>query len=214
MQLQGCMSVERMCQLAEVSRTGFYRYLQRGSETEETLALRSAIQDVVMEHRWRYGYRRVAEELRTQGWIVNHKRIARITREGNLLKVQRDWFRPADHSLRAARIYLNLANRMTVLGPNQLWAADITYIRLTREFVYLAVVVDVFSRKVIGWALGRSLKARLPICALDRTHRDANTRHVHATKTGAIDFHLRRGAARADTLSSCLQINRGSHSLP
>ena len=81
-----------MCQLAEVSRAGFYRYLQGGSEGEEALALRSAIQDVVMEHRWRYGYRRVAEELRTQGWIVNHKRIARIMREDNLLTVQGDWF--------------------------------------------------------------------------------------------------------------------------
>src|SRR5258708_1379168 len=132
-----------MCQLAEVGRVGFYRYVQRGSEAEEALALRSAIHDVVMEHRWRYGYRRVAEELRTQGWIVNHKRIARIMREDNLLTVQRDWFRPADHSLRAARIYLNLANRMSVLGPNQLWVADITYIRLTREFVYLAVETDI-----------------------------------------------------------------------
>jgi hypothetical protein len=119
MRLQGCLSVERMCQLAEVSRAGFYGYLQGGSEAEEALALRSAIQDVVMEHRWRYGYRRVAEELRTQGWIVNHKRIARIMREDNLLTVQRDWFRPL-RFLRAARIYLNLANRMTVLGPNQL----------------------------------------------------------------------------------------------
>jgi putative transposase len=80
MRLQGCLSVERMCQLAEVGRAGFYRYLQRGSEAEEALALRSAIQDVVMEHRWRYGYRRVAEELRTQGWIVNHKRIANHAR--------------------------------------------------------------------------------------------------------------------------------------
>jgi hypothetical protein len=167
MRLQGCLSVERMCQLAEVGRAGFYRYLHRGSEAEEALALRSAIQDVVMEHRWRYGYRRVAEELRTQGWIVNHKRIARIMREDNLLTVQRDWFRPADHSLRAARIYLNLANRMSVLGPNQLWVADLTYIRLTREFVYLAVVLDAFSRKVIGWALGRSLKAQLPVVLWD-----------------------------------------------
>jgi HTH-like domain len=82
MRLQGCLSVERMCQLAEVSRAGFHRYLQGGSEAEEALALRSAIQDVVMEHRWRYGYRRVAQELRTQGWIVNHERIARIMVEG------------------------------------------------------------------------------------------------------------------------------------
>ena len=117
----------------------------------------------------RYAYRRVTEEVRAQGRVVNHKRVARIIREDNLLAVRQGWFQPADHSLRGARIYLNLAKRMTLLGPNQLWVADITYFRLTREFVYLAVVLDVFSRKVIGWALGRSLKAQLPICALERT---------------------------------------------
>jgi len=166
--LQGGLSVERMCQLAEVSRAGFYRYLRQSWQCEEELALRSAIQNVFIEHRRRYGYRRVTEELRAQGWNVNHKRIARIMRDDNLLAVRQDWFQPPDHLVRAARIYLNLANRMSVLGPNQLWVADITYIRLVREFVYLAVVLDVFSRKIIGWALGRSLKAQLPICALER----------------------------------------------
>lgn len=113
-------------------------------------------------------YRRVTEELRAQGWIVNHKRVARIMSEDNLLAVREDWLQPAEHSLRVARVYLNLANRMTLLGPNQLWVADITYIRLAREFVYLAVVLDVFSRKIIGWALGRSLKAQLAVYALER----------------------------------------------
>jgi transposase InsO family protein len=168
MRLQGGLSVERMCMLAGVSRAGFYRYLRRGCEQEEEVALRSAIQYVVMEHRWRYGYRRVTEELRAQGWIVNHKRVARIMSEDNLLAVREDWLQPAEHSLRVARVYLNLANRMTLLGPNQLWVADITYIRLAREFVYLAVVLDVFSRKIIGWALGRSLKAQLAVYALER----------------------------------------------
>jgi putative transposase len=84
MRLQGCLSVERMCQLAEVSRAGFYRYLQRGSAAEEAQALRSDSQNVVMEHRWRYGYRRVTEELHARGWVVNHKRIARIMRDDNL----------------------------------------------------------------------------------------------------------------------------------
>ena len=157
-----------MCQLAEVSRAGFYRYLRRGWQWEEEVALRSAVQDVVIDHRWRYGYRRVTEELRSRGMIVNHKRIARIMREDNLLVLRQDRSRPRGHTLRAARVYLNLATRMTLLGPNQLWVADITYIRLACEFVYLAVVLDVFSRKVIGWALGRSLKAQLPICALER----------------------------------------------
>ena len=137
MPLQGNLGVERMCQLAEVSRAGFYRYLRRGWQWEEEVALRSTVQDVVIDHRWRCGYRRVTEELRARGMIVNHKRIARIMREDNLLVVRQDRSRPRGHTLRAARVYLNLAKRMTLLGPDQLWVADITYIRLACEFVYL-----------------------------------------------------------------------------
>jgi putative transposase len=168
MPLQGGLSVERMCQLAQVSRASFYRYLRRGWHAEEEMALRAAVQSVVMQHRWRYGYRRVTAELRTQGMVANHKRIARFMREDNLLAVREEWIEPAEHSLRAARVHLNLAGRMTLSGPNQLWAADITYIRLASEFVYLAVVLDVFSRKVVSWALARNLKAQLPLSALER----------------------------------------------
>jgi putative transposase len=106
MPLQGSIGVERMCQLAEVSRAGFYRYLRRGWQWEEEVALRSTVQDVVIEHRWRYGYRRVTEKLRARGMIVNHKRIARIMREDNLLVVRRDRSRPRGHTLRAARVIL------------------------------------------------------------------------------------------------------------
>ena len=168
MPLQGGLGVERLCQLGQVSRAGFYRYLRRGWQDEEEVTLRSAVQNLVIKHRWRYGYRGVTVELRSHGMIANHKRIARIMREDNLLALRQEWFRPDDHSLRAVQIYLNLANRMTLSGPNQLWAADITYIRLSCEFVYLAIALDVFSRKVIGWALGPSLKAQLPLCALER----------------------------------------------
>jgi putative transposase len=168
MPLQGHLNVERMCRLAQLSRAGFYRYLCGNWQDEEEVALRSEVQKCVIEHRWRYGYRRVTAVLRAQGMSVNHKRIARIMREDNLLAVRRGIFGPRQDSLRAARIYLNLASRMTLLGPNQLWAADMTYIRLASEFVYLAVVLDVFSRKVIGWALGRSLKAQLPLSALEQ----------------------------------------------
>jgi putative transposase len=166
--VQGSLSVERMCQLAQISRAGFYHYLRAGWEAEEEIALRSAVQSIVLQHRWPYGYRRVTAELRSQGMRVNHKRIARIMREDNLLAVRHEWQEPVRHPLRAMRIYLNLANRMTLLGPNQLWVADITYIRLACEYVYLAVVLDAFSRRVIGWALGQSLKAQLPVCALGR----------------------------------------------
>lgn len=172
MPLQGSLSIERMCHLAQVSRAGFYRYLRGGWPAEEEVTLRSAVQEIVLEHRWRYGYRRVTAELRAQGMVANHKRIARIMREDNLLAVRHEWSQSCGHSPRATRIYLNLAKRMTLLGPNQLWAADITYIRLASEFVYLAVVLDVFSRRVIGWALGRSLKAELPLRALERAVAD------------------------------------------
>ena len=157
-----------MCQLTQVSRAGFYRYLRAGWQTEEEVALRSAVQAIVMQHRGRYGYRRVTAELRSQGMTVNHNRVARIMREDNLLAVRREWQEPVRHPVRAVRIYLNLANRMTLLGPNQLWIADITYFRLACEYLYLAVVLDAFSRRVIGWALGRSLKAQLAVCALER----------------------------------------------
>ena len=160
--MQGHLSVERMCRLADVSRAGFYRYLRGRSRVEEEMTIRSAVQDIVLEHRWRYGYRRVTAELRAQGMAVNHKRIARIMQQDNLLAVRLEWFRPGQRHVRAARIYLNLANRMTLSGLNQLWAADITYIRLACEFVYLAVVLDVFSRKVIGWALAGVYKLFAP----------------------------------------------------
>ena len=161
-----------MCQLAEVSRAGFYRYLRRGWQWEEEVALRSTVQDVVIDIDGATDTGGSPKSYAPAGMIVNHKRIARIMREDNLLVVRQERSRPRGHTLCAARVYLNLAARMTLLGPNQLWVADITYIRLTREFVYLAVVLDVFSRKVIGWALGRGLKAQLPICALERAIAD------------------------------------------
>ena len=168
MPLQGALGIERMCQLAMVSRSGFYRHLRCGWPAEEETNLRSAVQNVVLEHRWRYGYRRVTAELRSRGVIVNHKRVARIMREDNLLALRHQPSVPSPDSVRAVQIYLNLPSRMKVSGPNQLWIADITYIRLKTEFVYLAVILDVFSRKVIGWALGRTLEAKLPVLALER----------------------------------------------
>ena len=88
MSLQGDLSVERMCQLTQVSRAGSYRYLRGACQAEEEMTLRSAVQGIVMQHRWRYGYRRVTAELQSQGMTVNHKRIARIMREDNLLAVR------------------------------------------------------------------------------------------------------------------------------
>jgi putative transposase len=120
MPLQGRLSIERMCHLAQVSRAGFYRNLRRGWPAEEELTLRSAIQEIALEHRGRYGYRRVTAELRLRGLNANHKRVARIMREDNLLAVREEGFLSNQGSVRAVGIYLNLAGRMRLSGPNQL----------------------------------------------------------------------------------------------
>jgi putative transposase len=165
---QGSLSIERMCQLVPVSRAGFYRSLQEQRPVEEEMAVRSAIQQIAVEHRRRYGYRRISAELRRRGMGVNHKRVARIMREDNLLAVQPRQFVVTTDSDHKLEVYLNLASRMKLTGIDQLWIADITYIRLKTEFVYLAVILDGFSRKVVGWALGRTLASRLTITALEQ----------------------------------------------
>jgi len=168
MPLQGGLSIERMCQLAQVSRAGFYRYLEGRAPGEEDMAVRSAIQEIALEHGRYYGYRRVTAELRRRGMMVNHKRVARVMRTDNLLTICNRELRFVTDRDPELEIYLNLASRMNVRGPNQLWIADITYIRLMAEFVYLAAVLDAFSRKVVGWSLDRSLQARLPTNALEK----------------------------------------------
>ena len=166
MSQQGSLSIERMCQLAPVSRAGYYRSLQEGHPIEEEMAVRDAIQHIALAHRRRYGYRRITAELRRRGLRVNHKRVARLMREDNLLAVQPRAFIATTDSQHDLEVYLNLANRLTLTGLNQLWVADITYIRLRTEFVYLAVILDGFSRKVVGWALDKTLATRLPLAAL------------------------------------------------
>ena len=167
MPMQGSLSIERMCQLARVSRAGFYRSLQDQVRVEESMEVRSAIQQTALEHRRRYGYRRVTAELRRRGMLVNRKRVARIMREDNLLAVQPKRFVTTTDSNHRLEIYLNLARRMTLTGIDQLWVADITYIRLQAEFVYLALILDAFSRKVVGWKLDRTLASRLATEALE-----------------------------------------------
>jgi transposase InsO family protein len=157
-----------MCRLAQVSRAGFYRFLEQRHPGEQDMEVRSAIQRIALEHRRRYGYRRVAAELHRRGLAVNHKRVLRLMREDNLLGIEPRAFIATTRSDHDSEVYLNLARRMKLNAINQLWVADITYIRLRQEFVYLALVLDAFSRKVVGWALERSLTTRLPLLALER----------------------------------------------
>ena len=150
------------------------------------MEVRSVIQQIAVEHRRRYGYRRISAELRRRGMLINHKRVLRILREDNLLAVQPRAFVVTTDSDHELEVYLNLASRMKLRGMNQLWVADITYIRLKREFVYLAVILDAFSRKVVGWALERTLASRLPIAALEQaiTQRQPSPGLVHHSDRG------------------------------
>jgi len=166
MSRQGPLSIERMYDLAQVSLAGFNRSLRAHHPVDEEMDVRSAIQGIAVEHRRRYGYRRITAELRRRGLLVNHKRVARHMQEDNLLAVQPRAFVVTTDSDHEWEVALNLASRLTLTGMNQLWVADITNIRLQGEFVYLAVILDAYSRKVVGWALDRTLAARLPIAAL------------------------------------------------
>jgi putative transposase len=155
-----------MCRLGGVSRAGFYRGWEEKAPQEAELALRATVQQVVLAHRRRYGYRRVLKDLRNSGVTIGKARLQRIMREDNLLAIRHRKYILTTESQHEYEAYLNLASRMTLSGINQLWVADITYIRLQQEFVYLAVVLDRFSRKAIGWALDKTLASRLVIDAL------------------------------------------------
>jgi putative transposase len=157
-----------MCWLAGVSRAGYYRELQEQHPEEEDMEVRAAIQEIALGHHRRYGYRRIGAELRRRGLQVNHKRVVRWMREDNLLAIRQRRFVLTTDSRHDLEVYLNLAKRMKLTAANQLWIADLTYIRLNSEFVYLAVILDAWSRRVVGWALDRSLAARLTVTALER----------------------------------------------
>jgi transposase InsO family protein len=152
--------------MAGVSRAGYYRSLRETKPDEAEMAVRVAIQEVVLAHHRRYGYRRVTKDLQRRGMIINHKRVLRLMREDNLLAIRYRKYILTTDSQHAEPVYVNLAARMTLTGVNQLWVADITYIRLRTEFVFLAVIIDRFSRKAIGWALDRTLAARVAVMAL------------------------------------------------
>lgn len=159
--------MRRMCELGQVSRSGFYRWRQRKPASDGQCELRDALQRIALEFP-SYGWPRMTPELRRRGWAVNHKRVYRMMREDNLLCLRRRKFVRTTDSVHSLPVYPNLARQMEVTGLNQLWVADITYIRLRFEFIYLAVILDAYSRRVIGWALGRSLENGLTLQALRR----------------------------------------------
>ena len=163
---QGELTIERMCALAGVSRAGYYRHWGASAPRQEETWVRDAIQRLALGHP-HYGYRRIAAQLRREGFAVNHKRVLRLTRRDNLLCLRRRPFVPATTDSRHGwRVVANLARGMAPSGLDQLWVADITYVRLQEEFAYLAIVLDAFSRRVVGWALETHLQASLATAAL------------------------------------------------
>ncbi len=163
---QGELTVERMCALAGVNRAGYYRHWKASAPRQEETAARDAIQRVALANR-RYGYRRIAAPLRRDGFVVNHKRVLRLMRRDNLLCLRERPFVPVTTDSRHAwRVVPNLARGLVPTGLDQLWVADITYVRLAQEFAFLAVLLDAFSRRVIGWALDLHLRASLAMAAL------------------------------------------------
>src|SRR5205823_8265229 len=150
------LTMKRMVKLAQVSRASYYRFAEEASAYQDPdMDLRDAIQRIALE--WpSYGRPRITKELRRRGWKVNPKRVYRILREDNLLCVRKRKFVLTTNSNHDRKIYPNLARQMVLTSVDQLWRADITYIRLQDEFVYLAVIPDAYSRRVIGWALDRT----------------------------------------------------------
>ena len=170
MQLEG-FQASHACEIARVSRAGFYRHYEEHEPRQADVALRDLIQQIVLENRC-YGYRRVTAELSHRGVVVNHKRVLRLMRADNLLAVRKQRFVFTTDSRHTYAVYPNLAARLQLTGINQLWVADITYVRLRETFLYLAIVLDAYSRRVVGWELGEDLRAELALSALNRALAD------------------------------------------
>ena len=165
MKTQTRLSVVRMCEVAGFSRAGYYRFLDPEKPAPADMDLRDEIQKIALE--WpSYGSRRIKRELKERGWDVNRKRVQRLMREDHLLCVRKRKFVVTTDSAHGLKVYPNLAGSMILTGVDQLWVADITYIRLEEEFVYLAVILDAYSRRVIGWHLSDGLDDSLTQTAL------------------------------------------------
>ena len=160
------LTIDRMVKLGRVSRSGFYRFdenVEPGPDPH--MDLRDDIQRIALA--WpSYGRPRITAELRHQGWTVNPKLVYRLMREDNLLCVRKRKFVVTTDSNHTRKVYPNLAPGMLLTATDQLWRADITYIRLRDEFVFLAVILDAYSRRVIGWALDRTMEDSLTLTAL------------------------------------------------
>jgi putative transposase len=183
--------VQRLCRLASLPRATYYRHLAGCSNEAGECDLRDLIQRICLKHRF-YGYRRVTAVLRRQGMVVNAKKVQRLMREDNLLAQRKAPFlkTPADRPS-AFLIVPNLVRGLVPSAPDQIWVADITYVHLARTFAYLAVILDAFSRKAVGWAFEDTLDASLAIAALD------TALNARKPQPGGLIHHSDRGVQYA-----------------
>lgn len=162
------LSIHRVCDLLGVSRSWYYECQGRSvTVSAEDLALRAAIEEIILAFPG-YGYRRVTHALAREGWTVNHKRVLRIMREESLLCQLKRRFVPTTDSQHGFRRYPNLIKELVIDRLDQVWVADITYIRLLTTFCYLAAILDAFSRRCVGWELSRFIDTELTLAALER----------------------------------------------
>lgn len=159
------LSIARMCRLAQITRAQFYRHRHAATSAARDSQLHEAVKAAALEMP-SYGYRRVTAHLRRGGHRVNGKTVLRSMRHQNLLCKRRRRFVCTTDSQHAHRVYPNLAREMKVRDINHLWIADITYVRMTRGFVYLAAILDAYSRRCVGWAISRSLDSEVALAAL------------------------------------------------
>lgn len=174
MAISNCLdsvSINRATELLDVSRSGYYTYIlqyishRSVSKNNSDISIREEIQTIAVEFPG-YGYRRITVELQNRGYLANSKKVRRLMKEDNLLCVKRKFRLQTTDSNHGEKIYSNLAKDLAVTDINQLWVADITYIQLSNEFVFLAVIIDVFSRRCIGWELSRHINTKLTLNAL------------------------------------------------
>ncbi|MGB3298657.1 MAG: IS3 family transposase [Phormidesmis sp.] len=165
-QLKTEYPLQVICDVIGYSRSRYYYQPRTEKETEEE-ALKKAIAEVAGRYPT-YGYRRITKQLQREGWSVNHKRITRLMRELGLLAKRKVRKKRTTNSVHGYKRYLNLVKELVVERPEQVWVGDITYIRLGEEFVYLAVLMDVFTRSIRGWHLDRTMEKSLTITVLEK----------------------------------------------
>jgi putative transposase len=161
------MSIRQLSRTLQVNRRWYYARLAQGEAIDPDVELRDAIEQIILEFSG-YGYRRVTHALVRAGWSVNHKRVLRIMREESLLCHLKRQFVPTTDSQHPFQVYPNLVKGMELDAPDMLWVADITYIRLLSSFVYLAAILDAYSRKCVGWKLSKRIDTQLALEALEK----------------------------------------------